>query len=133
MTFYICHCRDCQRQSSSAFGMSLWVAPENFELVAGKLEFWQTAGDSGAAKICAFCGDCGSRIYHACDDPSAPVSIKAGTLDDLTGLAPVAELWTRRAHPWARVASDNCLAFDGEPDSDERLLARWREARSGPS
>ncbi|MEM7293879.1 MAG: hypothetical protein AAF420_10870, partial [Pseudomonadota bacterium] len=26
LTFYACHCLDCQKQSSSAFGLSLWVA-----------------------------------------------------------------------------------------------------------
>lgn len=109
--------------------MSLWVAPENFELVQGELKTWQTAGDTGTVKICAFCDRCGSRIYHASDDPTAPLSIKAGTLNDAADLIPIAELWTKRAYPWVRIDSGHCLRFDDEPDSDEALMMRWRSSQ----
>ncbi len=34
----VCHCRGCQRQSGSAFGMSLAVEPADFVLTAGSLK-----------------------------------------------------------------------------------------------
>lgn len=129
LTFYICHCRDCQKQSSSAFGMSLWIRPADFELVRGQLKEWRTKGDSGAVKICAFCGDCGSRIYHAASDPGAPLSIKAGTLDDLFGLRPVAQLWTSRAHSWIRLEQDNGPVHEAEPENDDELVEAWDQSR----
>lgn len=107
--------------------MSLWVMPEDFELARGELSFWTTVGDSGAPKVCAFCGRCGSRIYHATGDAAAPLSIKAGTLDDPSWLRPVAQLWTRRAHAWLSIDEIQCCAFDGEPDSDEALITAWRK------
>ena len=34
-----CHCTDCQRQSGSAFGMTMVVAEEAFSLTSGELRF----------------------------------------------------------------------------------------------
>ena len=33
LTFYTCHCLDCQKQSVSAFGLSMWVMSDEFELM----------------------------------------------------------------------------------------------------
>ena len=127
LTLYICHCLDCQKQSSSAFGMSLWVPTEAFELLGGEPKTWETAGDSGSPKICAFCDRCGSRIYHASAEDPATLSIKAGSLDDTSWLRPQAQLWTRRAQPWLNFDTDLELSFADEPDSDESLLEVWRD------
>jgi hypothetical protein len=93
----ICHCRDCQRQSGSAFGMSLIIEPTAFRLEAGQLKEFQTTADSGRRKTCAFCPDCGVRIYNA---TSALMAVKAGTLDDTSQLEPHAHYWTISRQPW---------------------------------
>jgi len=129
LTLYLCHCRDCQKQSSSAFGMSLWVHRRDIEFRGGTPRIWKTAGESGAPKLCAFCPECGSRLYHASADEQAPLSLKAGSLDDTSWLRPVAHLWTRRAQPWLPLEATGMRCYEGEPDSDESLLALWREAR----
>lgn len=36
-TLFTCHCTECQRQSSSAFGMALWVRNAALELASGAL------------------------------------------------------------------------------------------------
>ena len=62
---YVCHCLDCQRQSSSAFGMSLIVDPENVKYQRGEdsLKTWITRGEDGSIKKCAFCRICGTRKF----------------------------------------------------------------------
>lgn len=60
----ICHCRDCQRQSGSAFGMSLVIRPEAFRLTSGELRTFDLVADSGRTKTCAFCPNCGVRIFN---------------------------------------------------------------------
>jgi hypothetical protein len=92
-----CHCKDCQRQSGSAFGMSLFVPASAFRLLSGELKFFEVVCDSGRTKSCAFCPSCGTRIYHRTD---ANISIKAGTLDDTSSLRPTAHYWTSRKQPW---------------------------------
>jgi hypothetical protein len=92
----VCHCTECQRQSGSAFGMSLAIPAGAFELLAGELRFFEVVCDSGRIKSCAFCPSCGTRIYHRTD---AGISVKAGTLDDTSSLRPAAHYWTRRKRP----------------------------------
>lgn len=96
----VCHCRDCQRQSGSAFGLSLDAAKEAFRLVSGELKKFTVVCDSGRTKDCAFCGSCGTRIYHSGE---RGISIKAGTLDDTSGLRPDAHYWTKRKQPWVEI------------------------------
>lgn len=128
LTLYVCHCLHCQKQSSSAFGMSLWINRADIEFLSGNLKFWSTQGDSGATKICAFCGLCGSRIYHASGGDQAPLSLKAGTLHETSGLQPIAHIWTRRAQPWIPIDRERCRCYEEEPDSDEELLRLWRDS-----
>lgn len=127
LTYYACHCRDCQQQSASAFGLSLWVRPQDFDQLSGELAFWQTHGDSGAIKYCAYCRYCGTRIYHRSEGELTPISLKAGTLDNVAQLEPIAHIWTRRAHPWLAVDPAKILCYEGEPD-DSELLRLWKLA-----
>ena len=130
ITLYVCHCKDCQKQSSSAFGMSLWVEPDQFDLIAGKLSFYLTQGESGAIKKCGYCRLCGSRIYHSSDQPSATLSIKAGSLDDTSQLQPIAHLWTRSAQTWIELDHQKYRCFETEPPNDQVLIELWQQARS---
>ena len=99
----VCHCRDCQRQSGSAFGMSLVIPAETFVLHAGELNTFELRADSGRIKTCAFCPRCGVRIYN---QTSALFSIKAGTLDDTSWLVPDAHYWTKRKQAWTALPDD---------------------------
>ncbi len=94
----VCHCNGCQRQSGSAFGMSLAVPAERFALVRGGLRSFEVDCDSGNRKVCSFCPECGVRIHHDCGD--GELSIKAGTLDDRTWLRPAAHYWTAAKQAW---------------------------------
>jgi hypothetical protein len=108
----VCHCTDCQRQSGSAFGMSLLVASDSFRLLKGRLKTFSVVCDSGRTKHCAFCPDCGTRIYHQIVE--RVVSVKPGTLDDTSWLAPAAHYWTGRKQPWFEIAGDlPCFSDDG--------------------
>ena len=95
-----CHCLDCQRQSGSAFGLSLDIAKPAFQLLSGRLESFSVRCASGRSKECAFCPRCGTRIYHAGE---WGVSVKAGTLDDTSQLHPEAHYWTARKQPWVEI------------------------------
>jgi len=87
---YACHCRDCQKQSASAFGLTLPVRPKTLE-IAGKTAIFERRAYSGATTACVFCPACGTRIYHQ-DGSSELASLKVGSLDDPGALALVAHL-----------------------------------------
>lgn len=99
----ICHCRDCQRQSGSAFGMSLVIPPATFRLTSGELRTFEIMADSGRTKTCAFCPNCGVRIFNRA---STLCSLKAGTLDDTNWLAPDAHYWIKRKQSWTVLPND---------------------------
>lgn len=110
-TLAVCHCRDCQRQSGSAFALSLDVSPDAFQLLDGELKTFTAACDSGRTKECAFCASCGTRIYHRGE---WGMSIKAGTLDDTSQLRPEAHYWTKRKQPWVPIPDGvPCFPDDG--------------------
>ena len=130
MTVYVCHCTHCQKQSSSAFGLSVWVMEEDFALEQGAIKFREVVGDSGRTKRCGFCPKCGSRIYH-CGSAGSDVeggvvySVKGGTLDDGRDLKPVAHIWTRSAHKWLELKNSDLLAFDTEPESFDGIVQAY--------
>lgn len=120
---YVCHCSDCQKQSASAFGMSLIMAAGQVDFLRGseRLRHWDTPGDDGNIKRCYFCPDCGTRIMHGSDDPAQQVSIKAGSLDDTRDLRPSAHIWLRSAQPWVVVEREKYQCFETEPDARQLL------------
>ena len=130
VALYVCHCLHCQKQSSSAFGMSMWVHRESMEFTEGTLSLWRTRADSGAKKVCAFCGNCGSRIYHATGGDPEILSVKAGSLDDTSILSPTCHLWTKRRQPWLKVDPVSDICYESEPPDDATLLGQWSSAMS---
>ena len=96
-----CHCTECQRQSGSAFGMSL-IVPQAGVIIEGELKMFERSSDSGRPLKCFFCPDCGTRVYH---QPSyGPViNIRAGTLDDTSDLQPKMHSWTSSKQPWVSI------------------------------
>lgn len=117
---YACHCRECQKQSSSAFGLSMPVPVSAFQ-IDGQLGVYERPADSGAVTRCHFCPECGSRIYHRDSTAGEFLSLKAGSLDETSRLRLVAHLWVCRKQPWLEI-NTGLPAFDRQPDE----LGKWR-------
>ena len=47
LALYVCHCRECRKQSASAFGMSFIVPRAGFRVTKGTPHFWIRNADSG--------------------------------------------------------------------------------------
>ncbi|MCZ6617926.1 MAG: GFA family protein [Gammaproteobacteria bacterium] len=112
---YVCHCRECQKQSSSAFGISYIVALKGFRVTRGAPEFWTRPADGGGRVKCAFCPNCGSRLWHESEGRSEWVSIKGGTLDDSPDISTAIHIWTSRKLPGVDIP-DDVRQFPEEPD-----------------
>jgi len=108
-----CHCTLCQRQSGSAFGLSLAVRRDDFALLSGELATFTVTCDSGRRKECLFCPACGTRIVHRVEGREV-VSVKAGTLDDTSGLSPTLHIWVRSRQPWVLLPED-APRYETEP------------------
>jgi len=114
---FVCHCRECQKQSASAFGISLQVPRAGVRLLSGQPRSWSRATDSGNRLACVFCGDCGSRLWHEREAMSETVSIKAGCLDTPIDISDATHIWTARRLPGMCIPK-NAKQFPGEPPSD---------------
>ncbi len=114
LTLAVCHCKQCQRQSGSAFGMSLVIRRDDFELLTGELRDFSRSSESGRSLRCTFCADCGTRIYHEPTYLEGVVNVKAGTLDDTSSLEPALHIWTTSKQSWVAVP-DRAKSFERQP------------------
>ena len=112
---FICHCRECQKQSASAFGMSLWVPRAGLRVTQGTPRGWTRDADSGGRVRCYFCPDCGSRLWHEADPPDDMITIKAGSLDTPIDTTGAVHIWTSRKLPGI-VIPPGARTFEQEPD-----------------
>ncbi len=112
----ICHCTECQRQSGSAFGMSLIIPKDAFQLLRGTLKTFTRSSDSGRPVLGAFCPECGTRIYHEPRYREGVFNVKPGTLDDTSFLQPTVQVWTARRHSWIGLPAA-LRSFEGQPPS----------------
>jgi hypothetical protein len=95
----VCHCTHCQRQSGGVFSTNL-VIPEAAYVQTGESRVYDDKGDSGLAVWRHFCPDCGSPIISRIAVMPGVVMVKAGTLDDLSGVAPTVEVYADHAVDW---------------------------------
>ena len=95
----VCHCTHCQRQSGGVFSTNLGV-PEAAYVQTGETKIFTDKGDSGKAVWRHFCGACGSPIRSMVEVMPGLVLVKAGTLDDMSGLTPGVEVYTDHAAEW---------------------------------
>jgi hypothetical protein len=106
LALYVCHCRECRKQSASAFGMSFIVPRDGFRVTGGTPQFWIRNADSGRHVKCAFCPQCGSRLWHERSGVAGTVSIKAGSLDEAVDFSTAIHIWTSRKLPGLVIPPD---------------------------
>jgi hypothetical protein len=107
-----CHCRNCQRQSGSAFSVNLMVPAAKVETTGELSTYVDHDTASGNPVYRRFCGRCGSPIFSDLHEGNGMTIVKAGTLDDPGAFAPVLSVWTSTALPWVTPAGK---AFERNP------------------
>ena len=112
---YLCHCTECQRRTSSAFGLNMQIPAENLVIEQGEPASRTRTAASGNDLALNFCGDCGTPLFSV---PSARPGVRViycGTLDD-PGWVPVKlHIWADSALPWA-IPDDGIERVAGQPN-----------------
>ena len=124
----VCHCTECQRQSGSAFAMSMIVPRPALVILSGKPQRWSRTTERGNVLDGDFCPTCGTRLAHYPHINERVAILKPGTLDETRWLVPVGHIWTRSAQPWVHIPQDSVI-FEGHPDIG-RLIEAWRKHRT---
>lgn len=122
---YACHCRECQKQSASAFGLSIPIASAAVA-ISGEMHCYEREADSGARVLCYFCCCCGTRIYHGSSRSPDWMALKGGTLDDVSAMRPVAHIWVSRRQPWL-VLDAGAPHYSTQPED----MIQWRASLMG--
>jgi len=95
-----CHCRDCQRASGTGATVGARVSKAAFRLLKGAPKHYAKTSDSGRVLMRFFCGECGSPLFTERATSPDLVTIRAGSLDDSSGLKITLNIWTSRARSW---------------------------------
>ncbi len=99
LTTYVCHCRECRKQSASAFGISVTVRSQDFRVTQGTTKHWTRGTDTGRPLRCVFCPECGSRLWHEGEPKGATISVKGGSIDGGVDLGAAQHIWVSRKLP----------------------------------
>ncbi len=114
----ICHCTTCQRHSATAYGVSVAVTNDSFQLLSGEMKSHEAKADSGAIRSRKFCPECGTRIFgETIGEGMSFVGLRVGTIDQRDQLTPRIQIWCRSAQPWALI--DSIPKFEMQPDFEE--------------
>jgi hypothetical protein len=100
MFVHCCHCRDCQRQTGSAFVINALIETDRVILLSGELEAVPVPTDSGRPHAIYRCARCHTAVWSDYGGVSALRFVRVGTLDEPSALPPDVHIYTRSKLPW---------------------------------
>ena len=129
-----CHCKDCQRQTGSAFVINAIIETDRLQVLSGEPVPVRVPTDSGRPHDIYRCPKCQIALWSDYGGRPKIRFVRVGTLDDPGQLKPNAFIFTRSKLPWVELAKD-IPSFDVYYDMKQlwpkESLAR-REAILGP-
>jgi hypothetical protein len=136
---HCCHCLNCQRQTGSAFVINVLIETDRVELLSGAPRSVEVPRDDGSTQTIFRCPTCKVAVFSQYTHPGVRF-VRAGTLDDPSGVAPDVHIFTRSKLPWVSLP-DSVPAFDVYYDTKtlwpasslERLEAIMSAAGPGAS
>jgi hypothetical protein len=131
---HCCHCRDCQRQTGSAFVLNAMIETDRITMLQGGLEAVPVPTDSGSPHDIHRCPVCQTALWSDYGHRSYLRFVRVGTLDDPTALAPDVHIYTRTKLPWVKLP-DAVPAFEVYYDRKAlwpaEMQERLRQAADG--
>ena len=112
----VCHCKNCQRQTGSAFSVVVGL-PAAAVSVTGPVKVFTGAGDSGKPTHRRFCPECGTSVLEEAELMPGIAMIPVGTLDDPGWVKPGVQIYCDSAQPWVSL-SGNFKSFAKMPTNE---------------
>jgi hypothetical protein len=97
---HCCHCRDCQRQTGSAFVLNALVEADRLASLSGAPEPAPVPTDSGRPHLVHRCPRCRTAVWSNYGGVNAICFVRVGTLDDPEALAPDVHIYVRSKLAW---------------------------------
>jgi hypothetical protein len=128
MYVHCCHCRDCQRQTGSAFVLNALIEADRVETLSGKTEGNAVPTDSGLPHVIHRCPICQIALWSTYDGREKLRFLRVGTLDDPAAAPPDIHIYTRSKLPWVTLP-DGAKAFEASYDPKREWPAESLERR----
>jgi hypothetical protein len=110
MFVHCCHCRNCQRQTGSAFVVNLLIEADRVEVLEGTPEPVDAPRDDGSAQRIYRCPRCQVAVFSQYSRRELRF-VRAGTLDDPAAVTPDVHIFTRSKVGWV-VLPEGAPAFE---------------------
>lgn len=120
MFVHCCHCRDCQRQTGSAFAVNALIETDRIEVLSGEVEPTRMPTESGRAHDIYRCVACRTALWSDYGGRPQLRFVRATTLEKGAQLEPDVHIFTRSKLPWVKLP-DGAKAFEIYYD----MLALW--------
>jgi hypothetical protein len=100
-----CYCTDCRRETGS--GHTVWlIYPAANVSTEGEIKTFSKSAESGQIISRVFCPECGTTIFGEPTTVGEVRAVRAGTLDDTTGISPAVSAFVGSACSWDRPSDD---------------------------
>jgi hypothetical protein len=116
MFVHCCHCRDCQRQTGSAFVLNALIEADRVILLSGNAEPVAVPTDSGLPHQIHRCPACKVAVWSIYGAGPKLRFVSVGTLDDPSAMPPDVHIYTRSKLPWVALP-EGVPAFEAYYDS----------------
>jgi hypothetical protein len=116
MIVHCCHCRDCQRQTGSAFVINALIETERVEKLSGEARAIGVPTDSGRPHTIYRCEHCETAVWSHYGGVEKLSFVRVGTLDEPSALPPDIHIYTRSKLPWVKLPA-GVPAFEAYYDS----------------
>jgi hypothetical protein len=107
----ICHCRNCQRRTGSAFGIGAYFRQADVEFQDSMKSFEYRSDESGRWLRTEFCPNCGTTLSWTAEVLVGLRAIAGGSFDDPNWLQIDRHGWTRSKQKWF-VCPPQVLVFE---------------------
>ena len=135
---HCCHCRNCQRQTGSAFVVNVLIEADRVAILAGGPQPVDAPRDDGSTQRIYRCSSCQVAVFSEYGWPEVWF-VRGGTLDEPWSVSPDVHIFTKSKLPWVTLP-ESIPAFPvyydratlWPPSSIERIEAviAQREARN---
>jgi hypothetical protein len=115
MFVHCCHCKDCQRQTGSAFVINALIEGSRVE-VTGETVGVGVPTDSGKPHIIHRCPKCQTALWSDYGGRAEIRFVRVGTLDEPGAFPPDVHIYTRSKLPWVKLP-EGVPAFEAYYDS----------------
>jgi hypothetical protein len=131
MVTAVCHCRGCQRMSSSAYSLTLIMSHPGLEIIQGD----PVLGGMRAPDLQHnFCDDCKTWVFTRINEFGI-VNVRATLLDDARWFVPYLETYAATKLPWVETPAVERFDEFPAPETFPKMMgayAAWAQARGWP-